>query len=259
MTDRVKLFTQQQLLSEKLASLGKLSAGLAHELNNPAAAIARSASELSKHLSNVAANFRRVVSIQLEPETAARIESLVSEFQSQANTLVLSALQRNQLENQMIGWLDEHRIDDADLLAPVFVESSWTPEYLQKIHLSVGDTNLKPVLEWLAHVLVTDQSVHEIQESARRINELVQSVKRFTHMDQSYDSAQTIDLHSTLVSTLTMLKHPIKSKSIKVVHEFDSNPVEVSVHPGEISQVWTNLIDNAVDAMPTHGILLIKT
>lgn len=257
MADRVKNFTTTVQQNEKMLSLGKLSAGLAHELNNPASAIVRSSRELFKHLGQVSANFRRVTAIHLTDAQINQLEELVFKHIRHCKIAELSLVERSALEDETADWLETRGADDGYEYAETLVEYNLTPERLEKIKELLGADNFLPALEWLHHVLVTERMVTEIQEAGDRISSLIAAVKTYTHMDRATDKAPA-DLREGLRSTITMLKHKLRDKQIEVAEHYEDDLPDVPLFGGEMNQVWTNLIDNAADAMESGGKLEIE-
>ena len=258
MTTRVRDFTKRQQQDEKLMSLGKLSAGLAHELNNPASAIVRSSVALKTHLGTVPDKFKRVISMRLEPEQVDAVNNILFCKLDQVKTLNLSLMERTEREDDITDWLDEHGMGDCYQVAENYAEFGVTTDDLDAILQHVSDAYLPPVLEWLDNVMTTEKMVGEIEEASQRISGLVQSVKTYSHMDRGSDM-EPVDLREGIRSTITMLGHKVKKNQVTVKDEMDDELPRVEAHASELNQVWTNLIDNALDAMPNGGTLLLKT
>ena len=258
MTNRVRDFTTLQQQNEKLLSLGKLSAGLAHELNNPASALVRAGQELKGHLAYVPDKFKRVLAMQLEAEAIDRVNALM--FQKIGQGLQgLSLLQRNEREDDLRDWLEEQGLDPNDDMVDNLVEYGFTEEDLELILEQVSEAELAPVLAWLDQLMTTERLVGEIQEASHRISELVSSVKSYTHMDQRQaQDRQWIDLREGLYHTVNILKHKFRHNQVQLVKEIEPDLPKVFAYPGELNQVWTNLLDNALDAMPQGGTLTLS-
>jgi signal transduction histidine kinase len=258
MTDRVREFTRHQQQNEKLMALGKLSAGLAHELNNPAAAIVRSSAELRRLHHSVPEKFKRMMIMQVTPEQLDAVNAILFAKIKAGLQNNLSLLECSNQEDEMADWLAEKGVPDNYPLAEAFVESGVTLPELEEISNTLGGVHLPEVLEWVANTLNTEKIICDIQASAKRISELVNAVKTYTHMDRGQDKEKT-DLHQGISSTLVMLNHKLKEKNIQVVKDFQPDLPPISAYVGELNQVWTNLIDNAIDALPAGGKLAIST
>jgi signal transduction histidine kinase len=259
MSNRIKSFTELRLQDEKLMSLGKLSAGLAHELNNPASALVRGAEELYDKIHQTPERFKSVITMRVTPEeTDALNEVLFTKTATISPKKELTLLQRESLKDDILDWLDDNGITQGDDIAETFLDADLSIADLEKMKAAVHGKDLEPIFWWVESTLSLEGLVKEIRESADRIGKLVKSVKSYTHMDQS-QGWQATDLHEGIRSTLTMLKHALKEKNIHLVKDLATEMPLVVMHPGEINQVWTNLIDNALDAMQTGGVLTIHT
>lgn len=260
MTDRVRYLAKQQLLVDKLVSLGKLSAGLAHELNNPSAAVVRSATELKKHLASVPEKFKRVIQIRTTPEIVDGVNEILFSRISATNKEQLSLSAKSALEEDITAWLEENDIDDAYMLAETFAEYRFQRSDFDALKKILRPEDSSAVINWLHQVLTTEQFVNEIQEAAKRINHLVSSIKSYTHMDQSPEKEKG-DVHAGIRNTLTMLSHKIKKNGVRVVETFQEDLPKPMIHVGAMNQVFTNLIDNALDALEgrSDAVLEIRT
>jgi signal transduction histidine kinase len=260
MMDRIRYSVKQQQLNDKLISLGKLSAGLAHELNNPSAAVVRSATELKKHLASVPDKFKRVIRIRTTTEIVDKVNELLFSKIKPVTQETLSLAVKNRMEENIAAWLNEHDIEDAYTIAETFAEYRFEITDLNALKNMLRPEDVSAVVNWLYQVLTTERFVNEIQEAAKRINSLVTSIKSYTHMDQSPDK-EPADLHAGIRNTLTMLNHKIKRNSVKVIESFEQNLPRPTVYVSAMNQVFTNLIDNALDAMEerSNNVLEIRT
>lgn len=256
MTNRVRSFTAQQQQTDKLTSLGRLSAGLAHELNNPVAAVVRSASTLNVHLRATPDSFKTLMHLTL---TDAQVDAINTRFfqiidQKTANGPArrLSLLERSSREDELTDWLDDRAVSDALDLAGSLTEFGVTTDDLDALLEQIGDDNLPGVLKWIVDNMVTEQLVSDITEASKRIQTLVGSIKDYTHMDQG-GGKQSVRLADGLRSTITLLNHKFNAKRIAVTLDVPDELPDVQGWPGELNQVWTNLIDNAADALPDTG------
>jgi len=262
MTTRVRDFTRQAQQNEKMASLGRLSAGLAHELNNPVAAVVRSADTLKEHMRATPEAFKAIMHLSLTDDQVDSVNELIFRKIDQKPP-VLTMMQRSRLEDELTDWLDDQEIDGVtdsstlDLAGPL-VDFGFTADDLDWILERIGANNLAGVVGWLVDNLVTEKLVRDISEASKRISTLVGSIKNYTHMDRGSGKTE-VDLPEGVRSTLVLLDHKLKSKKISVTLDFPPDLPPVCGWPGELNQIWTNLIDNAVDALPEGGQLTIRS
>jgi signal transduction histidine kinase len=260
MTNRVRTFTALQQQNEKMMALGKLSAGLTHELNNPASAIVRDSESLLKHLQLEPQTFKSVIAIRMEPEHVDAVTKKLFRVLSDKREVNLTLRQRTTKEEELTDLFEQMGIDNSEEIAENFVEFGFETEDIELFRNHIPDQYFSPVFNWINTLLVTERMVQDIGESARRIANLVASVKTYTHMDQGQDK-QYADIHIGIRNTLQMLIYKIKKGNITMVKDFDQTLPPVKAQIGELNQVWTNLIDNALDAMEVNGkgTLTIKT
>lgn len=251
MTDRIRSFTTMQQQNEKLASLGKLSAGLAHELNNPASAVVRSSEALKKHLKSTPENFKMVMEIKVNAAQVDVVNEVLFSRLAATETTYLSLMEKTALEDELTDWMDDKGMDDSMEWAEVFADFNFCVEDFERVNTEVPDESLAAVFGWMVGNLVTEKMVGEIADASKRISDLVGSVKNYTHMDRSQDK-QATDLHLGLRSTITMLGHKLRANKVRVDEQFGDIP-SIQAYPGEVNQVFTNLIDNAIDAMEEKG------
>ncbi len=260
MSNRVREYTAFQQQNEKMMALGKLSAGLTHELNNPASAIVRDSISLREHLRLEPETFKKVISIRMDAEQVDAVNNELFRVLGEKERPRLTLKEKTKREDEIGDWFDELNIEDAYEIAEHFVDFNFTIEDLEGMKTHIPTPYLPPVFGWISTLLVTEKMVEDIQESSRRIAELVKSVKTFTHMDRGADK-QYADIHIGIRNTLTMLGYRKKKGNITLVEDYDLNLPPVKALIGELNQVWTNLIDNAFDAMDANGkgVLTIKT
>ena len=260
MTSRVRDFTARQQQNEKMMAMGKLAAGLAHELNNPASAIVRGSASLLKHLKLVPDTFKKVISIKMSNEQVDKVNDKMFSVLGRKDKPILTLMQRTSLEDELGECLQGHSVANSQETAENLIEFGFTCNDVNEIASLVPPEHLSPVLNWINNNLVTEKMVNDIQESSQRIEKLVGAVKNFTHMDRGSDK-EYINIHSGISNTLTMLAHKVRKGNVELVEDYDTSLPPVKAFVGELNQVWTNLIDNALDAMEVNnkGRLLIKT
>jgi len=260
MANRIRDYTTFQQQNEKMMALGKLSAGLAHELNNPAAAVVRGSSTLMQHLKLVPDAFKRVMELKLSVSDVTFVSDKLFGVICKDSKPTMSMMQRSSLEDDVLDWLDDHNVDNGQEIAENLVDFGFTLDDLEDFKAHIPADAMASVFGWINNNLVTEKIVIDIEQASRRIADLVGAVKNFTHMDQGHGK-QYADIHTGIRNTLTMLQHKIRQGKIQVDEEFDVSLPPVNALIGELNQVWTNLIDNALDAMEINGsgVLQIKT
>jgi signal transduction histidine kinase len=241
---------------ERLLALGKLSAGLTHELNNPAAAAGRAAHDLRDRITHMRHKLAMLADGSLDRTQLKQLVTAQDEFVEKARHAPdLTPLQTSDAEDELTDWLDDHDVTDGWQLAPIFVAGGLTADDLDAVAASVPDDNLNGALRWLAYSVETEGLLGEIIDSTARISTLVNAAKQYSQMDRA--PHQWLDLHEGLFATLTMLKP--KLAGIQLVKEVDKSLPRIPGYPAELNQVWTNLIENARDAMDGSGTLTIRT
>lgn len=247
MSSRIRQFTKQEQLNDKMVSLGKLSAGLAHELNNPSAAVVRSSKALSKHLKFLPEKFKNVVRIQMSED---KIDSVNEMLFGKVNQGVkqLSMMERSKKEEEIEDWLYDVGVEDPEELIDNLIDYGFEIEDLEKVGADTPREHQIAVISWINQVLSTERLVDEIEDASSRINNLVLSIKSYTHMDQAPEKVKT-DIHTGIDNTITMLNHKIKDNKIEVERKYGENLPHPEILPSAINQVWTNILDNAIDAM----------
>lgn len=255
LSDRVRHFTTEQQQNEKLMALGKLSAGLAHELNNPASAIVRSAVALKKNLHAKPKKFKRILELELSSSQIDAINALIFE-KLQAEQEELDLMARSEQEDLLANWMEDQGLDDGYELAETFVEFGIIEADLQKM-LDIGTSKaLDPILNWVEDVLITEKMIEEVEDASRRISELVSSVKTYSHMDQANEK-EPVKVKKLIKSTLNILNHKIRNKQIQVDLSISKDLPTFTGYVSELNQVWMNLLDNAIDAVDMSGSIEI--
>ena len=250
MLDRARVFTSSDLHDEKMVSLGKLSAGLAHELNNPASAIERSAALLESKLAHAERAARELGGAHLSDAQLAAVDAARESCLTTRASGVRSPIEQAEREDAIADWLSAHDLDPG--LAESLAETAVTIESLDRLAAAVERSALGMVLRWAADACAVRVLAREIQEAAIRISGIVLAVKGFTHMDQA-TIAEPVDLAKGLDNTIAVLRSKAKSKSASVSVEVEPGLPRVRGFIGELNQVWGNLIDNALDAIPVGG------
>jgi len=258
MSDRVRESTTLDQQQDKLMALGKLSAGLAHELNNPAAGATRAANDLIETLKELRSADMRLCSHDL---TASQQES-IDAFESKAIDHTATAKQLNSLdqsdrEDEISGWLESHGIDEAWKFSANLVEAGMDSAALEQLLGQIPATATVDVLARVNCQLAAAKLASEIKTATTRISELVGAIKEYSYMDQA--SIQELDIHKGLDNTLLILKYKLKKKDISVTRDYAESLPLIKAYGSELNQVWTNLIVNAVDAMSKGGTLKVRT
>jgi signal transduction histidine kinase len=250
--------TQQAIgQRERLLALGSLSAGLTHELNNPAAAAVRATSSLRERVAGMRHKLALIAAGRYDRatlETLIRLQEDAVEHVAKAPQL--SPLEASDREDQLGGWLQAHGIDGGWDLAPVFVAAGLDEGFLDKVATVVDAATLEGAVRWLNYTVETELLMDEIQDSTTRVSTLVAAAKQYSQMDRA--PHQVVDVHELLDSTLLMLGRKI-GDDIKVVKDYDRTLPDIPAYAAELNQVWTNIIDNAVSAMDGAGTLTVRT
>jgi signal transduction histidine kinase len=249
MVDRARTFTSSELIDEKMMALGRMSAGLAHELNNPASAVARSAKLLTQTLTEAENTSRAIGAARL---TQAQFEA-IDRVRIGCSTAVPSALtpiERADREDALTAWLEAHGADPN--AAASLVDTGTSIEALDTLASAVHGADLDTAIRWIATGCTLRTLASDIEKAAARVHHLVSAIKRFTFMDQR-QMPEAIDLSQGLRDSVALMLHKARKKSIGVTINVDEGLPHVRAIGSDLNQVWTNLIDNAIDAAPEAG------
>jgi signal transduction histidine kinase len=242
---------------ERLLALGSLSAGLTHELNNPAAAAVRATATLRERVAGMRHKLGMIASGKWDRTTLVTLIRLQEEAADRVpKAQALSPLEASDREDTIVDWLEDHGCHDGWQLAPTFVAAGLDTDWLDHVEAAVDPDTLESALRWLNYTVDTELLMNEIEDSTTRVSTLVGAAKQYSQLDRA--PYQVIDVHELLDSTLLMLSGKIPP-GITVVKDYDRSVPSIPAYAGELNQVWTNLIDNAVSAMGTSGILTVRT
>lgn len=257
MTERARSFATMQLQHEKVSALGNLAAGIAHEMNNPASAINRISSELSKLLKENYRLTEKLLQHKISAEQIQNIRIMVEE-KERADKKKLTPLQKMQQEDNLSDWLEQKELSGNNIASETFAEAGITGEELENIRNKADKEAFIQVLHWVENLLISQRILKDLEESSMRISNLVSAIKSHVHMDQT-NELQTTNIHRDIDNTLTLLGYKLREKNIKVKKVFCEDLYEVPVYVGEMNQVWTNIIDNAIYALQKNGEITIET
>ena len=256
MVERLRDTESQVQQQEKLSALGKMAAGLAHELNNPAAANLRAATELPETLAALQAQTLKLYDAQLNGAQLAYLTELQSQLIDRAaSAKTLAPLAQSDLEDRIMNWCEDAGIEESWQIAPMLASAGMDDQELARIQQQVGAELLPDTLSWLESALTIAGLAHTLRQSASRISELIKAVKAYTYMDQS--PTQEIDVHDGLESTLIVLGQ--KLGDINITRVYNRDLPRITAYGSELNQAWTILLDNAADALAGQGNICVRT
>ncbi|BCJ55235.1 histidine kinase [Actinoplanes sp. NBRC 14428] len=243
---------------QRLMALGALSAGLMHELNNPAAAASRATGALRQRVAGMRHKLGMLAAGRVDPDRLDALVELQEEvIERAAKAPALTAMQAADREDELGDWMDQRNVTGGWDLAPVFAQGGLDIDCLDDIEAKVGTRELlDQAIHWIGYALETEQLMSDIEDATSRVSSLVSAAKQYSQLDRA--AHQWIDVHTGLDSTLVMLGHKI-GNGVKVVKDYDRTLPQIPAHPAELNQVWTNIIDNAVQAMSGAGTLTVRT
>jgi signal transduction histidine kinase len=239
---------------ESLVTLGRLSAGLAHEINNPASAATRAVGNLETACEGLLSALSRLAEAAISAEQFVALDALRREVEPRA--FDPDPLERADREQALSSWLTRHGVERAWTVAPPLAAAGVDLAWCERVASVLDGSGLGPGLEWVANSFAVLRLLTEAKESTRRISELVAAVRSYTQMDRA--SLQQIDVTEGLETTVVILSHKL-GDDVTVVRDYGSDVPRIEAYAGELNQVWTNLIDNALDAMDGYGTLRLET
>jgi signal transduction histidine kinase len=242
---------------ERLVALGSVTAGLTHELNNPVTAVVRATARLRDMMTEMREKVGTMVRSQLPADKLEAIADLAGRaLEQRRQAPALSPMETSDREDEMADWLEDHGVASAWDIAPTLVAAGVGVDWLEELAKVLPPPHVEIGLSYPVRALESDFMLDEITDAAERISGLLASAKQYTQMDRA--PLQSFDIHEGLDATLTMLAHKL-GDDIEIVREYDRSLPKIAAFPGELNQVWTNLIDNAADAMEGHGKLTVRT
>lgn len=258
MTERARVFATTQMQQEKVSALGKLAAGIAHEMNNPASAIDRISEELDKRLKLNFELTEELLKNNVAPSLIKNVREIALNKTNFASKTKITPLQRLQIEDELNNWLSEKGLNGRSEIAETFAEAGFSIDDLEIINKNVSSEAFQNIINWLENLLNSERILKDLEDASGRITMLVGAIKSHVHMDRAGDLYNT-DIHKDIEDTLILLGYKIREKNIRIKKIFCKDLPEVEVYIGELNQVWTNIIDNAVYAVPQNGEIIIET
>ncbi len=256
-TSRLRSTEMMLRQSEKMAQLGTLTAGIAHELNNPAAAAQRASAQLVETIAALQQALLDLSMLELSPSIVSRLMAKEEEISKNAVNLPgMDPLERSDRQNDLERWFDQIGLENSWELAPVLVEAGLDRMELDQLLIDIEKDHITTVVTWLVNSIMVRSLLAEIHEGTKRISDIVKSLKVYVYLDQA--PIQEVDLHEGLENTLLILRNKLK-QGINVKRVYSPTLPHIQAYGSELNQVWTNIIDNAIDAMNGKGELTIRT
>ncbi|MDG4794513.1 ATP-binding protein [Micromonospora sp. WMMD1082] len=241
---------------ERLLALGSLSAGLTHELNNPASAAVRATSSLRERIAGMRHKLAMIADGRIDGRRLHALVGLQEEaVERVAKAPTLSPMATSDAEDELTDWLDDRGLTGGWELAPTLVNGGLDVDWLERVRAAVGAEELEPAVRWLTYTVETELLMREIADAAIRISTLVGAAKQYSQLDRA--PYQVVDVHELLDATLVMFK--AKIAGVRLVREYDRSLPSIPAYAAELNQVWSNLIDNALGAMGGVGVLTVRT
>ncbi|HTV06139.1 MAG TPA: ATP-binding protein [Acidobacteriaceae bacterium] len=254
---RLEAYQLLTLHREKLISLGTLAAGLMHELNNPGAAARRAAAQLRDNLVHLQEISLRFTEMEMSPEQKRCMAQLLAEALRSNKPQAMGSMEQADAEEALAEWLEGAGVENAWRVAPTLVAVGWKREDIECAHEAFRPGALSDALNWLESLVSSLQLVGTIEESITRVTDLVVAVKKYAYDDKNRE--REIDIHDSIQSTLTILAHKFRQKQLTVRKVFSPEMPRIKTTGTGLSQVWTNILDNAIDASPEMGEIAIRT
>ncbi len=259
MTERARVFATLRMQQEKVSALGKLSAGIAHELNNPAAAISSITGELNNRLLQNYDLTKQLLERKIAPSEIDSLRDKVVAYNTEGLAKPpLTAFQKIEREDEMRSWMEKNGFEDCRKQSETFTEAGWSVEDLGSICNNVGAEAICDVLRWVENLITSGWLLRDLGDASSRISALVGAIKSHVHLDRTLDKVPT-NIQTGIENTLTLLGYKLREKNIVVKKIFAADLPAVEAYVGELNQVWSNIIDNAIFALPENGQLEIET